>query len=78
MIKAQFENMPKTTGGGYACWVNDCLEVFIDIKDSHRKQRLTAVHEVLNAHIAGRVKHSRYDKMAIDIIDCLSQLGFVR
>lgn len=75
MIKAQFEDMPKKTGGGYAYWEGDCLNVFVDPKNNKQKERITAIHEVLNAHIVGHVKHSRFDKMAIDIEDCLQQLG---
>ncbi len=75
MIKATFEEQPKRTGGGYAYWEGETLCVCIDPRNNRQKKRLTAIHEVLNAHIVGHVKHSRFDKMAIDIEDTLQQLG---
>ena len=75
MIKACFEEMPAGTGGGYARWEGDGLLVFIDNKAPKEKQRLTAIHEVLHAHLCGEVRHSRVEKIAIQIVDCLEQLG---
>ena len=74
MIKASFEDMPKGCGGGYARWEGDGLSVFIDKKATPEKQRLTAIHEVLHAHLCGEVRHSRMEKVAIQIADCLEQL----
>ena len=53
MIKAQFENLPKGTGGGYARWDDDVLSVFVDSKGNPYRQKLTALHEVLEAHLKG-------------------------
>ncbi len=75
MIKAKFEEMPKSTGGGYARWEGDSLLIFIDRKANPHKQRLTAIHEVLHAHLCGEVRHSRMEKVSILIADCLEQLG---
>ena len=61
-----------TCGGGYG--TGDT--VYIDERLSKEKQRLVLVHEVLEIHFP-RVKHSRIDKAAIDILDCLIQLGFL-
>jgi hypothetical protein len=61
-----------TCGGGYG--FGDC--VYIDERLSRDKQRLTLVHEVLEIHFP-RVKHSRIDRCAIDLIDCLRQLNFL-
>ncbi len=60
-----------TCGGGYG--VGDA--VYIDKRLPKEKQRLNLVHEVVELHFPG-VKHSRIDKCAIDLIDCLRQLGF--
>ena len=78
MIKAVFEKQPKATGGGYGHWEGDTLCIFINPKDTPQKQLLTALHEVLDGHLNGQVKHSRLDAIAIDQIDCLQQLKLVR
>ncbi len=78
MITAKFETMPETTGGGYARWEDDGLCVFIDQRDNPEKQRLTTIHEVLDAYLGGEVSHKRLDKIGISIIEALTQLGFVR
>jgi uncharacterized protein YfaQ (DUF2300 family) len=75
MIKAVFEDMPEGCGGGYARWDGDSLNVFIDSKDNKAKQRLTAIHEVLHAHLCGEVNHSRVEKISLQIADALEQLG---
>jgi len=75
MIKAQFENLPKATGGGYARWDDDVLSVFIDSKDNPYRQKLTALHEVLEAHLRGRVAHKRIDRICSDQIEALNQLN---
>ncbi|KKN27729.1 hypothetical protein LCGC14_0861530 [marine sediment metagenome] len=61
-----------TCGGGYG--TGDA--VYIDERLPKEKQRLTLVHEVLEIHFP-RVKHSRIDKAAIDLIDCLLQLNMI-
>ena len=61
-----------TCGGGYG--TGDC--VYIDERLPEEKQRLTLVHEVLEIHFP-RVKHSRIDKAAIDILDCMLQLNMI-
>lgn len=75
MIKAVFEDMPKETGGGYARWEGDDLCIFIDRNAHPIKQKLTAIHEVMHAHLCGEVRHSRMEKISVQIADCLSQLG---
>ena len=59
-------------GGGYGA--GDC--VYIDERLPREKQRLVLVHEVLEIHFP-KVKHSRIDKCAIDILDCLIQHNFL-
>ena len=78
MIKACFEKQPKATGGGYGKWEGDTLCIFIDPRDNPQKQLLTALHEVLDGHLNGQVRHWRLDQIAIDQIDCLQQLGLAR
>ena len=75
MIKAQFENLPKATGGGYARWDDDILSVFVDSNDNKPRQRLTAIHEVIDAYLHRRVAHSKIEKISIEIADCLNQLN---
>ena len=74
MIKAVFEKQPKATGGGYGKWEGDTLFIFIDPKDSPERQRLTVLHEVLEGHLSGQVRHGRLDTICIDMIDALQQL----
>jgi uncharacterized protein YfaQ (DUF2300 family) len=75
MIKAQYEKLPKETGGGYARWDDDTLSVFVDESLNREQKRLTVLHEVLEAHLKGRIAHKRIDKVCIDQIEALIQLG---
>jgi hypothetical protein len=54
-------------GGGYC----DGKVVFIDSKIPYSKRRLVLIHEILKHHLKGRVKHSKFDKIALDIIEGL-------
>jgi hypothetical protein len=72
-MKATWEECPQT-GGGYG---RD-NEIFVDPKQNRERARLVAVHEVLDSHFQGRVKHSRLDRAAIDIIDSLIQLNLIQ
>jgi len=75
MIKAVFEKLPKETGGGYARWDDGVLSVFVDENDNKVRQRLTAIHEVLDAYLTGRVAHPKIEKISLDVADCLNQLN---
>ena len=50
--------------------------IYIDENLPLEKQPLTIIHEALNIHLKGKVRHSLIDGISIDIIDCLLQLGF--
>ena len=52
-------------GGGY----KDCEEIYIDENLNFREQRLAVIHEVLDGYLRGRVKHSKIDKIACDVIE---------
>ena len=78
MITAKFERIPSKCGGGYARWEDDGLCVFVNRRDNPERQRLTTIHEVLDAYLGGEVSHKRLDKIGISIIEALTQLGFVR
>ena len=72
------EDLTKTLEGstGYALKLNnDNCDIFIDSRLSNRERRLVAVHEVLDVHLQGKTKHSNIDKIAIDIIEALRQIG---
>lgn len=58
-------------GGGYG----DGYDIHIDYTLPYEKMRLTTVHEVLDYYLSGRVRHSKIDQMAIDVIDALIQVG---
>lgn len=63
-------------GGGYGEHLESYNAVYVDENLPPEKQRLVLVHEVLEIHFP-RVKHSRIDKAAIDILDCMLQLNFL-
>jgi hypothetical protein len=71
-MKASWEDCPQT-GGGYG---RD-NEIFADPAQNKERARLVAIHEVLDQHFQGRVKHSRLDRCAIDIISALQELGLL-
>lgn len=75
MIKAVYEKQPKNTGGGYARWEDGDLLVFISPKGNKQQKRMTAIHEVLHAHLNKRIAHKRIDPLCADILDCLQQLN---
>ena len=75
MIVAKYEKQPKNTGGGYARWEDKDLLVFVSPNGNRTQRRLTAIHEVLDAHLNGRIAHKRIDPLAIAIVDCLIQLN---
>jgi uncharacterized protein YfaQ (DUF2300 family) len=74
MIKAVYEKQPKNTGGGYARWEGNDLFIFVSSKGNKQQKRMTAIHEVLHAHLSGRVAHKRIDPLCADILDVLLQL----
>ena len=60
--------------GGYG--VPEDNEIYIDLNLPIEKQPLTIIHEALNIHLKGKVRHPLIDAIGIDVIDCLQQLGF--
>ena len=58
---------------GYGVVEERCVYVDKDLPEGDK--RLVVIHEVLDIWLHGRVKHSKMDKIAIDIIDCLQQIG---
>ena len=50
-------------------------EVHIDKDINNEKKRLAVIHEVLEIRLKGRVRHSKFDSIALDIIDSLDQIG---
>jgi len=59
--------------GGYGDPEYKCI--YIDENLPLGQQPLTIIHEVLNLTLRNR-RHSLIDRLAIDTIDCLLQLGF--
>ena len=49
--------------------------VYVDQFLSSGEKRFVVIHEVLDIWLHKRVKHSNIDKIVIDIIDILQQLG---
>jgi len=50
-------------------------EVHLDCSLSYPSLRLALIHEVLHLRLNNRIKHSKIDQVAIDIIDALFQIG---
>ena len=68
------EGLRRSIGGpGYGVIEEKC--VYVDKDLSAGDKRLVVIHEVLDIWLHGRVKHSNIDKIAIDVIDCLQQIG---
>jgi hypothetical protein len=67
----------KGAGGGYGFWEEGELFIVVDNQEPIEKQRLITVHEVLDGHLRREIKHSRVDRISIDIIDALIQLRLV-
>lgn len=65
-----------SVGGGYA--IPSHKEIHIDKNLPYERRRLVTVHEVLDYYLCGRVRHSKIDQMAIDVIDALLQTGFLK
>ena len=76
-MKVYLENIPDVIidsnwhGGGYCDG-----EVHIDKSLNPRKRRVVCVHEVLEWYLKGRVKHSLFDKIAIEILNSLDELEY--
>ena len=61
---------------GYADHLKEYNAIYIDRNLAIEKQPLLIIHEVIDCQIGKRVKHSRIDQIAIEIIDALQQLSF--
>jgi len=59
--------------GGYGIPGED--EIHIDSNLSYERMRLVTIHEVLDYYLWDKVKHPKIDKIAIEIIDALMQVG---
>ena len=59
-------------GGGYG--IDNT--VYIDENLPIEQQPLVIIHEVLNILLYDRVSHSQIDRIGIEIIDNLQQLGY--
>jgi hypothetical protein len=78
MIKAIHEKMPKGTGGGYGRREDDgSITICVSPSEPPQRQRLIAIHEVLEMHLGHRICHNKLDTVAIDILDTLIQLGLL-
>jgi len=75
MVEVKDKLCPVT---GYGVKENGDIKVYVHDGDSWEQQRLTLFHEILEAELDNRVKHSLIDKLAIDLIDGASQLGFLK
>ena len=58
---------------GYAD--KDERAIYIDSELEGAYKRLVVIHEILEIWLHGRVKHSKIDKIAIDIIEGLMKIG---
>ena len=58
-------------GGGYCDG-----DVHIDKSLNPRQRRVVAIHEVLEWYLKGRVKHSKLDPLAIEILNTLDNLNY--
>ena len=61
-------------GGGYGSI--EYSAIYIDENLPIEQQPLVIMHEVLDILLKSRVKHSMIDRLGIEIIDALNQLGF--
>ena len=50
-------------------------EVFVDGSLETREKSVVVIHEVLEIWLKKRVKHSNIDKIVIDIVEALQQVG---
>ena len=80
MIKLNIEDlsytMDSTNGrwcdGGYG--VPDTMDIFVDVRLSPEAMRRIALHEALELHLKGRVKHSKIDTIVFDVLGVLDEL----
>jgi len=70
-INVVIDHIPEGCGGGYADIEENTIH--LDVTYPPEQWRLIAVHEVIELHLK-RIKHSKIDQMAIDIIDVLDNL----
>jgi len=75
MVEVKDKFCPVT---GYGYKDGEDLHIYVHDGDNWEAQRLTAVHEVADLILGNRVKHSLVDYLAINIIDAMGQLGFLR
>ena len=61
--------------GSCAYGVSDSKEIHIDKDLNKEEKRLVVIHEVLEIWLHGRVKHSNFDKIALDLKESLEQIG---
>ena len=64
----------KGCGGGYGSIEYNAI--YIDENLPIEQQPLFIMHEVLHLLLKNRIKHSMIDRLGIEIIDSLNQLGF--
>ncbi len=75
MITVILENNEGTRKGGGGYGDRTSNTIYLHPALSMRKKRLIALHETLEIHLHGRLRHSQLDRLAIDIIEVLGQLG---
>ena len=69
------EGLKDRLKGSPGCGVVEEGCVYVDKDLPGGEKRLVVIHEVLDIWLHGRVRHSNIDKIAIDVIDCLQQIG---
>ncbi len=71
------EGLTELLEGSPACGLTEDGIVYVDANASKEIKRLSVIHEVLEMWLGKRIKHSKFDRIALDIIDALKQIGEV-
>jgi hypothetical protein len=61
--------------GSPACADIEDRKIYLDSELEGAYRRLVIIHEVLEIWLHGRVKHSKIDRIALDIIEALRKEG---
>jgi hypothetical protein len=71
----EVKHLKKMLEGSPACANKEDRAVYLDSELEGDYKRLCMIHEILEIWLQGRVKHSKIDLIAIDIIEGLRKIG---
>jgi hypothetical protein len=71
----EIKHLKKMLEGSAACACKEDRAIYLDSKLEGDYKRLCVIHEILEIWLSGRVKHSKIDAIAIDIIEGLREIG---